>query len=40
MLELPDDADVNALTNGDPTIAANVGFRYEVSPMPMGAVHR
>jgi hypothetical protein len=40
VLELPDDADVNALTDGDPTIAANVGFRYEVSPMPMGAVHR
>jgi len=40
VLELPDDADVNALTNGDPTIAANVGFRYEVSLMPMGAVHR
>ena len=40
VLELPDDADANALTNADPTIQANVGFRYELSPMPMGAVHR
>ena len=40
VLELPDDADVNELTNGDPTIRANVGFRYEVAVMPMGAVHR
>ena len=40
VLELPDDADVNALTNGDPTIKAGVGFRYEIAPMPMGAVHR
>ncbi len=26
-------------TDNDPTIKANAGFRFEVYPMPMGAVH-
>ncbi len=34
VLTLPDDGDPQALTAGDPTIEANVGFRYEIHPMP------
>ena len=40
ILELPDGEDVHAITGDDPTIRANAGFRFEVSPMPMGAVHK
>ncbi len=32
--ELPDDADINAICAGDPTIKSGLGFRYEVQPMP------
>lgn len=31
---LPDDADITSLTENDPAIKANVGFTYEVNPMP------
>lgn len=34
IVELPDDADAEALGAGDPTIQADVGFRYDVHPMP------
>ena len=31
---LPDDVDPVPLTNDDPAIKANAGFRYEIAPMP------
>jgi hypothetical protein len=31
---LPADVDPEPLTRDDPAIKANVGFRYEISPMP------
>ena len=31
---LPDDVDPNPLTANDPAMKADVGFRYEISPMP------
>lgn len=34
ILELPDAADPQEFTRGDPVIRANAGFRYDVSPMP------
>ena len=34
ILTLPDDGDARALTLGDPTIKANVGFSYQIYPMP------
>jgi hypothetical protein len=34
VVELDDAGDPEALAAGDPTIKANVGFRYEISPMP------
>ena len=40
ILEIPDDVKVTDLTNADPTIKANAGFRYDIAPMPMGAVHK
>ena len=40
ILEVPDDMNVTDLTNGDPTITARAGFRYDIAPMPMGAVHK
>jgi uncharacterized protein YciI len=32
---LPDGVDPESLTSNDPTIKANVGFKYEISPMPL-----
>jgi len=40
ILELPDDVDPKPLTDADPVIRANLGLRYEIFPMPMGAVHK
>ena len=40
ILEVPDDMNVTDLTNADPTIKAQAGFRYDIAPMPMGAVHK
>ncbi len=34
VLTLQDNGDPRALTSEDPTIKANVGFRYEIYPMP------
>ncbi len=34
ILTLDDDADPHALTSQDPTMKANVGFVYEIHPMP------
>ena len=34
VLQLNDDADANALGANDPTIKANVGFRFEIHSMP------
>ncbi len=39
VVEVGDEAEVRALITGDPAIRANLGFRYEVHPMPLGAVH-
>ena len=40
IVEFDADADARAFTDGDPVIAANRGFRYEVLPMPRGVVYR
>jgi hypothetical protein len=40
ILEVPDDMNVTELTNADPTITSQTGFRYDIAPMPMGAVHK
>ena len=40
IVAFPDDAAARSFTDSDPVIAANAGFRYEVLPMPLGAVHR
>jgi len=32
---LPDDVEPQPLTADDPVMRANIGFRYEISPMPM-----
>lgn len=39
ILELPDDMIPTILTEADPVIVANAGFRFEVRPMP-NAIHR
>jgi hypothetical protein len=31
---LPDDVDPKPIADNDPTIKANVGFKYEIHPMP------
>lgn len=38
--ELPDEADIHAICTGDPTIQSDVGFRYEIHPMPRAVVRR
>ena len=40
VIEVDDDAEARRLTDGDPVIRAGRGFRYDVHPMPFGAVHR
>ncbi len=32
--------EARAFTDGDPTLKAGAGFRFEVHPMPLGAVFR
>lgn len=39
VLRAADEAEARALSEGDPTIKANVGFRFELYPMP-SAVYR
>jgi len=39
IVEVDGDAAVQAVTDNDPVIRANQGFRYEVHVMPRGAVH-
>jgi hypothetical protein len=39
VLELPDDMPPTLLTEGDPVVMANAGFRFEIRPMP-NAIHR
>lgn len=39
ILEVEDDAAAHALVQADPVIVANIGFRFELHPMPRGAVH-
>ncbi len=34
ILTLPEEGDARALTSDDPTIKANVGFSYQIFPMP------
>lgn len=38
ILTLDDDENVHALTSGDPTIKANLGFVYEIYAMPRAVV--
>jgi len=40
IFELPDDADINAICAGDPTIKSGLGFRYEIHPMPRAVVRK
>ena len=40
VVEVLDDAEVRDLTENDPVVLSGLGFRYEVHPMPFGAVHR
>ncbi len=40
ILELEDNADAQALGDGDPTIRANKGFRLEIHPMPRASVNK
>jgi hypothetical protein len=35
LLILPEDVEPQSITNEDPTIKANAGFRYEIYPMPL-----
>ena len=39
IVEVENAADVLGLTRDDPAIRADRGFRYEVHPMPRGAIH-
>lgn len=39
ILEVPDEGEARRLTANDPAIRAGFGLRYEIHPMPMGAVH-
>jgi hypothetical protein len=38
IMDFATEADVRAFMEGDPTIQAGAGFRFEVHPMPMGVV--
>ena len=39
IVEVEDESEVRDLTDNDPTIRAGQGFRFDVHPMPFGAVH-
>ena len=39
VVEVDDDAEVRSLTGNDLTIRSGRGFRFDVHPMPRGAVH-
>jgi hypothetical protein len=39
ILEVDDEREMDQLTGGDPTILRGQGFRFEVHPMPRGAIH-
>ena len=39
VVEVDDDAEVRRLTDNDPTVRSGLGFRFDVYPMPLGAVH-
>lgn len=39
VVEVDDEAELRALLDGDPTTRSGLGFRWEVHPMPRGAVH-
>jgi hypothetical protein len=38
-VEVEDERQVHQFTENDPTILSGQGFRFEVHPMPRGAVH-
>ncbi|HWA09597.1 MAG TPA: YciI family protein [Opitutaceae bacterium] len=38
--ELPDDADLPAICAADPVVAAGLGFRYEIHPMPRAVMRK
>jgi hypothetical protein len=40
VVDFETDEAARAFTDGDPTIKAGAGFRFEVHPMPLGAVVR
>jgi len=39
IVKAENDADVHRLAAGDPVIKAGRGFRYDIHPMPRGALH-
>ena len=40
VIEVETEAEAGTLTSNDPAILSGRGFRYDIQPMPMGAVHR
>src|SRR5574338_660922 len=40
IVEFDDDAAVRSFTDNDPTIRSGRGFRFDIHPMPFGAVSR
>lgn len=40
VIEVADEGEAERLTAQDPVITSGRGFRYEMHPMPFGAVHR
>ena len=38
IVEFDDEASVRAFADGDPTIRSQQGFRFDIQPMPFGAV--
>jgi uncharacterized protein YciI len=39
ILEVEDESAARAMLEGDPVIQAKIGFRFEMHPMPRGAIH-
>jgi hypothetical protein len=40
IVQLASEAEAQRFTAQDPVMKANRGFRYDIHPMPLGAVHR
>lgn len=40
VVEVDDETEARRITDDDPVVRSGRGFRYDVLPMPFGAVHR